>query len=225
MTAYLTSVGFLPHHQAAGDEDAVCPVDSALIKSRDLEQGNYALLWDYFEHRPSEELYVSFAFKPENGDNAARSFTIPALPFFSNEALRDKVITGMSDNPLSPSVSFKSSVAILREQFDALNPIDMVDQLKRVQEQHFIGRLAQEIEFDSNSDAESTFAALHHAISIAITDDHLKRYVYERPLVLHPGMQDHVYFKDIQSLEEKGHVHPINLENFGPDDTSRISYD
>ncbi len=225
MSAYLTSVNLLPEHQTR-DETSLCSVDTAPLISDEIASGIYALNWDFSTDQLTKELFISFSFSSESEPANTHSLLCPALPYFSNEVLREKVKGGLGSDPEHPKSTYRHAVLALREHFDSPSPLEMVNQLRNIQEWEFLEAMRQQVDFLPASDTDQTFRALHQAISTALLNPDLKYYVTDRPLVIHAGMEDHLYFRDILSLNtDYEHVYPIDLENFGPDDSSTVNYD
>lgn len=231
MPAYLTSVSMYPSSNVP-EEQGIRNLTSAVLLDDSLPDGSYSMSWDLLTDPKtkissdnSTELCIGCDFTRTGEDEPMQRVIFHALPFFSSEILREKLNHGVGSNPFQPKTTYRHAFAALRDVFDGLNPLDMVDQLRSIQERYFLDGLRRVVAFSDDSEADHSFRRLHQIASLLMTQDGLQPHFEGRPLVLHPGMQDHIFFKDLESLQKYGHVHPIDLENFGPDDTSQIDYD
>lgn len=239
MTAYLTSIGMYPATNPP-EQQGKRDVEPVALSNK-ISDGNYHLSWDIapvpdtvidisgidsalddlIDPARSSQLLVRCRFSCIESEHEEELF-FHAPPYFSSEILRHKLNQSLRESPMSPSPTYKAAFNILRDEFGGFNPISMVEELRKKQEEYFLDGLRDVVAFSHGSEADQHFRRLHHVISLIMNDHRLSPFFESNPLVIHPGMEDHIYFKDLTSLYLDGHVHPINLEGFEPDEASPI---
>lgn len=213
MAAYLTSIDL---HSAAETNAAfgISNLENVPVLHELMPDGACHMSWRFLhgDVNNNKELHVEFAIQSVHETNSILSFDVYALPYFSHGLVHEKVTRGMGKNFSVPSDMHRHTVSALREEFEAGRPLELVDRLRSAQEWAFLEKLRECVDFLPNSSQELAFRRLHDAVGEELKDPCFNEYVVDRPIVLHPGMKDHIFFKDARSLTDSGHICPIDLD-------------